>query len=90
MLLVEPTAPRVWAALDCPGAFAIGMGDGDALLLGTMSARLHAEVPAGEQLVVMAWPAGSEGRKRHCGTALLTADGVLLASAAATWIAPKG
>ena len=90
VLLTEPTTPAVWAALDCPGAFAIGMADGDPILLGTMTARIDREIPAGEQLVVMGWATGDEGRKRYCGTALLAEGGQVLARAAHTWVAPAG
>ena len=76
----------VWAALDCPGAFAIGFGAGRTSVLG----RLHAhvlDVPAAEErCVVMGWPLpGSEGRKQLAGTALF-GDGRLLAVARSTWI----
>lgn len=77
--------PDVFAALDCPGAFAVGFG-AETLLLGTFTTTVLAEVPAGRELVVMAWQTGSEGRKRWTGTALLDGDRVL-ARAAATWIA---
>lgn len=73
------------AALDCPGAFTLGFGE-EALLLGTFTSTVHAEVPRSRELVVIAWPIEREGRKRRCGTALFDGDR-LLASAAATWIA---
>lgn len=76
--------PTISAALDCPGAFAVGFGD-DTLLLGTFTVEVHGTVPTGRELVVLAWPVGREGRKRHCGTALLDGDRVV-ASAASTWI----
>ena len=82
--LPDDDLPTVSAALDCPGAFAVGFGD-DALLLGTFTVEVHGTVPAGRELVVLAWEVGREGRKRHCGTALVD-DGRVLASAASTWI----
>ena len=82
--LTEEGLPPVLAALDCPGAFAVGFGE-EALLLGTLTATVHADVPVGRELVVVAWEIGREGRKRHSGTALLDGERVL-ASAAATWI----
>lgn len=84
--LPETTAPFVWAALDCPGAFAVGMAEGETLLLGTISASLDAPVPAGTELVSIGWSTGASGRKRTCGTALLDAEGTVLARAASTWI----
>lgn len=82
--LPDDGLPPVMAALDCPGAFAVGFGE-ETLLLGTFTAQLRAHVPRGRELVVMAWEEGRGGRKRHCGTALLDGDEVV-AQAAATWI----
>lgn len=90
VVLPDADTATVWAALDCPGAFSIGMGDGVPLLLGTMSARVgDRPVPVGEELVVMGWALGAERRKRRCATALLDADGTVLAAAEALWIAPR-
>lgn len=83
--LTEEGLPPVLAALDCPGAFTVGFGE-EALLLGTFTSTLHADVPVGRELVVTAWQVGRDGRKRWSGTALFDGDR-LLASAAATWIA---
>jgi hypothetical protein len=83
---VEVTPEVVWAALDCPGAWALGVG-GRPMVLGTMTAEVHGLPAAGEEHVVMAWARGSEGRKHWCGTALYAGDGRLLAHADATWIA---
>jgi len=41
---------------------------------------------AGERLIAMGWPLQVDGRKHHAGSALFSADGELLASAAAVWI----
>lgn len=84
--LPDASDPFVWAALDCPGAFAIGMAEGTTMLLGTMSASVDAPVPTGEELVAIGWQTGGSGRKLLCGTALLDAHGDVLARAAATWI----
>jgi acyl-coenzyme A thioesterase PaaI-like protein len=75
----------VWAALDCPGYFAVQEAAGLAVL-GTMSAVRLAPVRAGEIAVVTGWTLGSEGRKHRAGTAVHDADGRLLAAAQATWI----
>ena len=82
----EATGEIVWAALDCPGAWALGVG-GRPMVLGTMTAEVDRLPAVGEEHVVMAWARGSEGRKHYCGTALYTEDGALLARADATWIA---
>jgi len=78
----------VWAALDCPGAFAVhSEGRGEALL-GRFAAHVD-DVPAvGERCVVVGWPLGEEGRKLFAGTALYGEDGRVLGRAHATWIVP--
>jgi hypothetical protein len=75
----------VWAALDCPGAFAIGFPE-IPMVLGRLAVELVRPVRSGQPLVVVGWSVGSEGRKRFAGTALLGDDGELLAQAKATWI----
>jgi hypothetical protein len=75
----------VWAALDCPGYFAVQEAAGLALL-GRMAVVIHAPVPAEEPLIVQAWAMGSDGRKHRAGTAVHAADGRLLAAADQTWI----
>ena len=75
----------LWAALDCPGYFAVG-DDAGLALLGRMSAVLHRQVHAGEPLVVSGWPIATEGRKHRVGSALHDANGELVAAATATWI----
>ena len=82
----EATPEIVWAALDCPGAWALGVG-GRPMVLGTMTAEVDRLPAVGEEHVVMAWARGSDGRKHYCGTSLYAADGALLAHADATWIA---
>ena len=78
-------AEFVWAALDCPGYWAVSASAGLAVL-GRLAVELHvARVPAG-LLIVTGWPNASEGRKHRAGTALHDADGCLLAAADATWI----
>lgn len=77
----------VWAALDCPGAFAIGSQPGEALLLGEMTARLDTTVAAGASYRILGWRLGAEGRKQYSGTAIYDADDRCLAYARGTWFA---
>jgi hypothetical protein len=79
----------VWAAIDCPGAFAVGGPGRGEVLLGRMAAELRRLPAEGERCVVVAWPLGEDGRKLHAGTALLGEDGDLLARARQTWIQPR-
>ena len=86
-----PTGARelVWAAIDCPGAYAVGdEGRGDTVL-GRMTARVDRVPDAGETCVVVAWPLGGEGRKLYAGTALFAEGGELLALARQVWIVPR-
>ena len=79
----------VWAAVDCPGAYAVGAeGRGD-IVLGRMTARIDRVPDVGEECVATAWPLGEDGRKLYAGTALFTPDGELLALARQTWIVPR-
>lgn len=79
----------VWAALDCPGAFAINDDPDAMILLGRMSARQIAPVMVGEEHIVIGWGMGGEGRKRFSGTAVFSAAGELRASARSIWILPR-
>ncbi|MHB8186468.1 MAG: hypothetical protein ACYDDU_10355, partial [Dermatophilaceae bacterium] len=81
----ESTPELVWAALDCPGAWASGIARRE-IVLGTMTAAVRALPVVGEPHVVMAWPRGQDGRKYYSGTCLYAADGHLLAQADAVWI----
>jgi hypothetical protein len=89
----EPyTGPEfVWAALDCPGAYACGFGgERGVLVLGRLAARVEALPRAGERCVVVAWPLGEEGRKAFAGTALYGEGRRVLGVAQAIWIEPLG
>lgn len=76
----------VWSALDCPGALACSQEEAEMMLLGRYRVDLMGPVTPGEPHMVVAWPAGREGRKIWAGTALFTADGEEKARAWATWI----
>lgn len=76
----------LWAALDCPGAFAVMRDPEQPLLLGEMTARIDGALAIGEPCVVTAWPLGIDGRKLYAGTALHTSAGAPIAIARATWI----
>src|SRR5690606_14243812 len=76
----------LWAALDCAGAFAVGIPEGKLVLLGEICARVDGSVRAGEKCVVTAWARGSEGRTRCAGTAVFSEGGALIAVAGSTWI----
>jgi hypothetical protein len=87
--LPEPRPELVWAAIDCPGAYAVGDEGRGLIVLGRMTARVDRVPAAGEPCVAASWPLGEDGRKLHAGTALFAEDGELLALARQTWIAPR-
>ena len=77
----------VWAALDCPGAFAVGRFNEIVVVLGRLTVEQYRPVACGEPHIATAWPIAHEGRKYFAGTAVYTADGECCAAAKATWIA---
>ena len=80
----------VWAVLDCPTYFALYMrGEQPLSVLARLTGNVAAPVPAGEEQIVIAWPIAAEGRKRHAGSAVVSADGDVLASARALLIVPR-
>jgi hypothetical protein len=88
--VVEESASEiVWAAIDCPGAYASGAEGRGTVVLGRMTARVTRVPEVGEACVVAAWPIGEDGRKLFAGTALFAADGELLALAQQVWIEPR-
>jgi hypothetical protein len=85
----ETGSEVVWAAIDCPGAYAVGIEGRGEIVLGRMTASVLRAPALGESCVVTAWPLGEDGRKLYAGTALFTAAGELLALARQTWIEPR-
>jgi hypothetical protein len=83
-------AEFVWAALDCPGAYATGVTGRGVVVLGRLTAHVERVPQAGERCVVVGWHLDSEGRKHGAGTALFTAAGELLGLAKALWVEPRG
>jgi hypothetical protein len=79
----------VWAALDCPGAYATGVPGRGVVVLGRLTAQVVRVPQAGERCVVVGWPLDTEGRKHGAGTALFAHDGELLGLAKALWVEPK-
>jgi hypothetical protein len=75
-----------WAALDCPGYFALVERAPRKMLLGEMQAHVDRRVRVGEPCTVIGWKLGVDGRKHHCGTAIFDGEGELCARARATWI----
>lgn len=85
----EPRPELIWAALDCPGAFAVGWAERGETVLGRMAAEVRGVPAPGERCVVIGWPLGADGRKLYAGTALLGEHGRPLGRARQTWIVPR-
>jgi hypothetical protein len=79
-------APVVWAAMDCPGGWAVDLL-GRPMVLGTMTASVRRRPTVGERCVVTGTALGSEGRRSMTATTLYDADGEELARAAHVWVA---
>jgi hypothetical protein len=82
----------LWAALDCPGASAVGGATlARPMLLGRITGRLVHHLWTGEVATVQAWRIGQEGRKHFAGSAIHGEDGRLCGMATATWfeVAPQ-
>lgn len=73
----------IWAALDCPGAFAI---DKEPILLGRMSTKIISRPTPDAPIIAIAWSKGQDRRKHFAGSALFTESGDLLAFSEQTWI----
>ena len=77
----------VWAALDCPTAYASSSADGlRTMLLGRQTVRIERRPTAGERLIVLARATGVERRKNFADAALVDEAGRVLAECRAVWI----
>jgi hypothetical protein len=84
--VADAAAEIVWAALDCPGAFAVNPSFARGItVLGRLTATIRSVPEAGDECVVVGWPLGGEGRKYLAGTAVFRGDEPL-AWARAVWI----
>ena len=79
----------VWAALDCPGGWAVEI-PGRPLVLGRITAQVDAVPQIGERCLVMGVLLGRDGRKVYTATTVYDGDGRALARAGATWIETTG
>lgn len=82
----EISPATVWAALDCPGGWAI-LAPGRPYVLGRITARVDVVPEPGTECVVVGAVSSVEGRKAQLRSALYDSDGALLAQASAVWIA---
>ena len=75
----------LWAALDCPTAYALRVG-GRMTLLGRLAADIRRRPEPGERLIAAAWRTGEEGRKHFSSSVLLDENRDIVAAANALWI----
>ncbi|MEU7977996.1 hypothetical protein AB0B63_05640 [Micromonospora sp. NPDC049081] len=80
------TAPTAWAALDCPGGWAV-IAPGRPYVLGRIAVALDALPEPGEECVVTGKVITAEGRLAVVHTSLYGSAGALLGRARATWVA---
>jgi hypothetical protein len=82
--VVEPLF--VWAALDCPSSAPAHDTIAAPVVLGRMTVAIEGDVEVGAPHVIQSWLEGVDGRKRHTGVALFTADGERRAAGRAVWV----
>ena len=76
----------IWTALDCPGAYALWeLTDTKPGFLGRLIGQIEKPLRCDEPCVVVAWPAGSDGRKLYTGTVLFDGKGQIIGRSLATW-----
>ena len=75
----------IWAALDCPGAYAFPEPQSGAILLGELAVSITGSVSPGEKCVLTGWEISRQGRKHYTGTALFGESGSCRAVGYATW-----
>jgi hypothetical protein len=83
----QVSAEFVWAALDCPTAYASGSPAGfPTILLGRQAVAIFAKPVVGEKCVIAAHQTGRDGRKYLASATLFGQTGAPLAHCLATWI----
>ena len=75
----------LWAALDCPSAFALRLWP-RLTLLGRHAVEIRRRPEPGERLIAAAWHERSDGRKHYASAVLLDDDRKIIAAANALWI----
>ena len=97
LLIADATIPHddhgilreiAWGALDCPSYYRpVEQRPPEPARVDAR--RLLEPIPLGEPIVACGWPLEFEGRKQHTASALLTADGRMLARARHLWVRPR-
>jgi hypothetical protein len=79
----------VWAALDCPGYFAVHGADLALAFLARQQSALLAPIRAGVEHVAVGRPLGRDRRKGFAATAILDAGGAVLAHSEQLLVEPR-
>ena len=79
----------VWAALDCPGYFALHGADTTVAYLARQQVEMLAPIHTGVEYVVVGRPLERSGRKGVSATAVLDLDGTVLAHAECLLVVPR-
>jgi hypothetical protein len=79
----------VWAALDCPGYFALHGADGSLAFLARQQSTIIAAPRVGVEYVVVGLPLERSGRKGLAKTAVIDAHGGVLAHAEMVVVEPR-
>lgn len=83
----EVSAEYLWAALDCPTAYASGSPAGfPTILLGRQAVTILKRPAVGDKCIIAAHQTGRDGRKYLAEASLFNAAGTPLAHCRATWI----
>ncbi|HEY0276915.1 MAG TPA: hypothetical protein VGC32_01475 [Solirubrobacterales bacterium] len=83
-------AEFVWAVLDCPGYFALHGRDGTLAFLARQQSTIVAPMRAGVEYVTVGIALERSGRKGIAATAILDADGEVLAHSEQVVVEPRG
>jgi hypothetical protein len=83
------TPEIVWGALDCPSYVPALWEAGVTSLLARMQPEILEPIALGQPVVATGWLLGAEGRKVYSASALLDAEGRLLARARCLWVRPR-
>jgi hypothetical protein len=82
-------AEFVWAALDCPGYFAVHGSDLGVAFLARQQVEAHGPVRAGVEYVAVGRTLRREGRKGFAATAILDGEGEVVAHSEQLLVAPR-
>ncbi|MDV6235567.1 hypothetical protein CH379_008010 [Leptospira ellisii] len=79
----------IWAALDCPGGFAVSVEDPQMIVLAKLSGRILVPIRAEESYRILSWEINRNRRVRTAGTAIFKGkEDVCVAYSEGGWMVP--